>query len=404
MDDLFPESGGLARSVQLQVDELAAAGHDVTVFAPSRGFVAPTRGGAGPLPYWHIPGTPGFMFSLASTPAVAGRVAAEHPLDVVHTQSERGALFLGAMVARRLGVPHIHTFHSNYSGSHPAYPISGIANSLGYLPAVSRILRVAAHAGTPPVRTVAVREPGDARLAATDWRSLAAIAAEVDAYTAPAPYLIDRIDAASGGTLAGRGHAIPSGVAEAFRNARRQRPHEATIRFLSCSRLGPEKRVDAILDAFELAAEDSWELRIVGAGPIEAALRHQASQSTRGHVRFLGHFRDADAIAQEFADADVVVLASDGFDTQGLVLAEAATTSTPILYCDGRLTVGTGPDNALLTGPSAADLAEGMRTLANDPDRRARMSAAAATVAPTLSAATMCGRYVDVYRSAISTL
>ncbi len=72
------------------------------------------------------------------------------------------------------------------------------------------------------------------------------------------------------------------------------------------------------------------------------------------------------------------VLASYRFDTQGMVLAEAAAAGTPILYCDDRLTVGVGPDNALLTGHEPGELATGMRALLDAPERLETMSAAVA--------------------------
>ena len=95
-------------------------------------------------------------------------------------------------------------------------------------------------------------------------------------------------------------------------------------------------------------------------------------------------------------------LASYRFDTQGMVLAEAAATGTPILYCDDRLTVGTSPENALLTGPSAADLAAGMRALMDDQPRLNAMSAASAVLGRRLGSATIRENYLSIYRDAVS--
>ena len=96
------------------------------------------------------------------------------------------------------------------------------------------------------------------------------------------------------------------------------------------------------------------------------------------------------------------MLASYHFDTQGMVLGEAAAAGAPILYCDERLHVGVGPDNALLVGPQEADLAVGMAELAQDADRRRRMSEASRQLAPGLSGDAMAQAYVDVYRAAIA--
>ncbi len=403
-DDFYPESGGVSRSIQLQVEQLTRAGHKVTLFAPRIKFTPPPDCAWEGLPYWRVPGTPSFLCSLPATPRLAQRIAAEHRLDVVHSQNERGSIFLAAQVAKAAGIPHVHTFHSNYVGTHRTTPLSSGLNSLTYLDWAGRWLRRVSGQGSDA--TIGFPSDPDAasdsRFARRDWRSLARLASAVDAFTSPAGYVVDAILDASDGSLAGRGHVVASGVADAFTHARRKRPRGEVTRFLSCGRLGPEKRVDVILDAFERLGRDDAELHIVGTGSAEPALRQQAARIQRGTVRFLGHFNDAELIAQEIADADVFVLASYRFDTQGMVLAEAAATGTPILYCDDRLTVGVSADNALLTGPDAAGLAAGMAELIDDPERLVAMSAASAERGRGLTAAAMRDAYVETYRRAIA--
>lgn len=403
-DDFYPESGGVSRSIELQLQALSADGHQVTLFAPGTHFTPPEACAWQRTPCWRLPGSPSWLCSLQVLPGLASRLAADHPeLDVIHSQNERGSLFLAALVAKRLGVPQVHTFHSNYVGTHHTYPGPSALNSFTYLDWSGRWLRAIAPTGrrTALAPSTVRPDPGDVRLAGRDWRSLARVASAVDAFTSPAGFVVDSIVAASGGALADRGHAVPSGVADAFAAARRQRPRGPVTRFVSAGRLGPEKRVDVLLDAFDALGSDEAELFIIGGGGAERALRQRAERIRHGSVRFLGHFTQAAALAQELADADVFVLASHRFDTQGMVLAEAAATGTPILYCDDRLQVGTSPGNALLTGPSAAELAAGMRELMADPARLERMSAASSALAPSLSVAAMRDRYLAVYRAAI---
>ena len=403
-DDFYPESGGVARSIELQIEQLVRAGHHVTLFAPRIQFTPPADAAWEALPYWRPPGSPSYLCSLQTVPWLASRIAAEHRFDVVHSQNERGSMFLAAQVARAAGVPQVHTFHSNYVGTHRTTPFIAGLNSLTYLDWSGRWLRkVAARGGDIPAKYPSDPDAAtDSVFARRDWRSLARLASAVDAFTSPAGYLVDSIVDASAGSLAGRGHVVASGVADAFVRVERKRPRGGVTRFLSAGRLGPEKRVDVILEAFERLGRDDAELHIVGTGVAEAALRQQASRIRHGTVRFLGHFTDADLIAQEIADADVFVLASYRFDTQGMVLAEAATTGTPILYCDDRLSVGVGPDNALLTGPEADRLAAGMAELIDDTDRLVAMSAASAELGRGLTSTAMRDAYVDVYRQVIA--
>lgn len=403
-DDFFPESGGVSRSIQLQVEQLSRAGHHVTLFAPRVNLTPPAECAWEGLPYWRFPGTPSYLCSLQSTGRLARRIASDRPLDVVHSQNERGSIFLGALVAKALGVPQVHTFHSNYAGTHHATPKASALNSVTYLDWSGRWLRRVSGrgAGVPTELPDGADAAEDSAFARWDWRSLARLASAVDAFTSPAGYVVDAIVDASSGALADRGHVVASGVADAFVRAERKRPRGEIIRFLSCGRLGPEKRVDRILDAFERLGRDDAELHIVGTGTMESALRQQASRIRHGTVRFLGHFDDADLIAQEIADADVFVLASYRFDTQGMVLAEAAATGTPILYCDDRLTVGVSPENALRTGPDADALAAGMAQLMDAPERLVAMSAASRQLGRGLTASAMREAYVNVYRHAIA--
>jgi glycosyltransferase involved in cell wall biosynthesis len=401
-DDFYPESGGVSRSIQLQLQQLSAAGHRVTLFAPEVQLSPPQESAWEGLPTWRLPGTPSFLCSVQVGRRLARRIAADRRLDVVHSQNERGSIFLAAQVARELGVPHVHTFHSNYVGTHRTTPLASGLNSLTYLDWSGRWLRrLTGGSGTAgfPIDPDANL---DSVFARRDWRSLARLASAVDAFTSPAGFFVDSVVDASGGSLAGRGHVVPSGVAPAFVRAERNRPRGPVTRFLSCGRLGPEKRVDAILDAFGRLGRDDAELHIVGTGSAEGALRQQAARIRHGKVRFLGHFDDADLIAQEIADADVFVLASYRFDTQGMVLAEAAATGTPILYCDDRLTVGVGPLNSLLTGHEPAALATGMRELLDAPERLENMSAASKDLGRALTPASMRDNYLAVYRQAIA--
>lgn len=398
-DDFYPESGGVSRSIQLQLQELVRAGQRPTLLAPRYQLTPPDCAWEG-LPHWRLPRTPSFLCSVEATRRLARRLAADHQFDIVHSQNERGSMFLAAMVAQELGVPQVHTFHSNYAGTHLTTPLISGLNSITYLDWSSRWL--ARLAGTvPTLAGDAVHTDGDPALAGRDWRSLARIAASVDAFTSPAGYLVDAIVEASAGSLAGRGHVVASGVAESFVHASRQRPRDGITRFVSCGRLGAEKRVDVIVDAFDRLSRDDAELQIIGTGAEESALRQRASRVRHGTVRFLGHIDGAAQIAQEIADADVFVLASYRFDTQGMVLAEAAAAGTPILYCDDRLSVGVGPDNALLAGHTAGELAEGMRTLMDSPQRLASMSTASKELGLGLTAQAMGERYLQVYRQAL---
>jgi glycosyltransferase involved in cell wall biosynthesis len=402
-DDFYPHSGGVSRSIEQQLQQLGALGHRVTLFAPGFEFTPPQDCDWVAVEQWRLPRTPSYLCSLRVGTRLARRLAADHALDVVHSQNERGSLLLAGQVARAGDVPHVHTFHSNYVGTHHTSPVAAGLNSVAYLPLAGRLLRLATgrEPSARPVLPSSAEASEDSRFAPRDWRSLARMAAGVDGFTSPAPYMVERITEAAP-ELAGRGHVVASGVAPTFLSVTRQRPAGGPVRFLSCGRLGAEKRVDAIIRAFGLLGRDDAELVIIGTGTEESALRQLARSVRHGSVRFLGRVDDPAEVAGHVADADVFVLASHHFDTQGMVLAEAAAAGTPVLYCDGRLQVGVGKDNALLTGPAPEELAEGMRALLDDPARRAAMAAASLARRPQLGGEAMANAYLKVYRGALA--
>lgn len=402
-DDFYPDSGGVCRSIELQLAELVRRGYHGTLFSPHVNFTPPPAGDYTTIPTWRVPYSPSYMCSLQFSDALARRIARRFTFDVVHSQNERGSMVLAAKIANLQGIPHVHTFHSNYAGTHATTPRQAWGSSMLFLPLASRVVR---RASARPL-AVSVRRPApvageDSPLAVRDWMNVTRLAACPDAVTSPAPFLVDTVVRASGGALAGRASVVPSGVSSRFTEVRRRRPVGAGIRFLSCGRLGAEKRVDAIVRAFALLGRDDAELVIAGGGPEEGALKQLARTVRHGSVRFTGHIGDVGEVAQTIADADVFVLASYRFDTQGMVLAESAAAGTPILYCDDRLSVGVGPDNALLVEPTVEGLAAGMRTLAEDRARLAAMAEATASLRAGLTTAAMGERYEAIYRAAIA--
>jgi glycosyltransferase involved in cell wall biosynthesis len=238
--------------------------------------------------------------------------------------------------------------------------------------------------------------------ARSDWKNVARLARYVDSFTSPAQYVIDAIVDASRDKLADRAFAVANGISPIFATAERIRPEEEVVRFLSCSRLDPEKRVDVIIKAFGKLNHHNAELYVLGTGSQDAYLKKLAQRHVkRGTVLFLGHYNDIERIANEYANSDVFVFASYRFDTQGMVLAEAAAAGTPVLYCDDRLRIGVSPDNALLVHPSLSGLTDGMRQLLHDPVRRQSMSIASKHLGKRLTAENMEKKFVQVYEYAL---
>jgi glycosyltransferase involved in cell wall biosynthesis len=405
IDDFFPKSGGVARSVELQINELVRMGHTVTLFAPKPYFIAPDNCASEALDVWHIPGTESFLSSLKFSHATAERIAKQYDFDVIHSQNERGAMFLATQVAQLQDVPHVHTFHSNYAGTHRTSPFLSALNSLTYLhiaPLIMRKLRPK-RAGMKLYFPRKLSTPERVPLARADWKNVARLAQYIDAFTSPADFVIEAIVDASRDQLKDRAYVIPNGVSPIFAKATRIRPNEEVMRFMSCGRLDPEKRVDVIIKAFQKLDRPNTELYIVGRGSSEADLKRLAKKEIENEtIKFLGHYNDIERIANEFANADVFVFASYRFDTQGMVLAEAAASGTPILYCDDRLKVGVTAQNSLLVHPSVTALTEGMRYFADNREKQAEMAIASKLIGKSVSAEVMEEHFAGVYEKVVA--
>ncbi len=132
------------------------------------------------------------------------------------------------------------------------------------------------------------------------------------------------------------------------RFAQRRDPREA---FLVVARMLPYKRIDLAIDAARIA---NAPLRIVGDGPMRAALERRAQGAP---VTFLGELGDH-AIADELAHARAVIV--PGIEDFGLMPLEAAASGTPsIAYRGGGATesIIEGRTGSFFDRPEAEDLA-----------------------------------------------
>jgi glycosyltransferase involved in cell wall biosynthesis len=182
---------------------------------------------------------------------------------------------------------------------------------------------------------------------------------------------------------------IPTGVdLDAFRGGS---PDPASIRaaaggpiVLYAGRLGKEKNVDLLLDAFDAVNREVSDatLFIAGCGPHEDQLKaHAAALASASRIVFTGPLDKPD-LGSYYRAADAFAFASTT-ETQGLVLVEAMAHGVPVAAVDcpvSREVVGN--DAGLLTAEEPAALAAAIVALlrcgAAERDRRAAAAFAAA--------------------------
>lgn len=399
IDDFFPASGGIGRSVQTQLEELTALGHEVTLIAPDRHLEKPRIGRIIECPTIYLEGLPAHLSILHCTDRRARLINKVARFDIIHSQTDRGALVLGSKLAQLQQIPHLHTFHANIAGTHLSVR-GAVFGTLSYRLLVLPALRMAKQIRHTPTKLPSPRRESGGLAARTDWRSFAEIAQRVDGYTVPSPFMADLIEESACGPV--NGFVVPTGYNRQMKKAIDEAPRERTdskVRFLSVGRLAKEKRLDVMLKAFRKADLPDAELVIVGDGDQRDVLRRIADGDES--IDFRWHLSSIQAIAYEMRNADALVLSSYRFDSQALVIAEAVAAGLPILYCDDRLTVGLSEESALLVGPDIDSLAGGFRTLMDGRLRRA-MSAASAGLLDDLGPERTAERYVEAYRQLIS--
>lgn len=129
----------------------------------------------------------------------------------------------------------------------------------------------------------------------------------------------------------------------AIRHARaRFRLPAGRRRFVFSGRLVDTKRVDLLIDAFTVLADErpEWDLLIVGDGPLGDALQQRVPKRLRGRVASVGFIDDDEVVGALFNLADVLVLPSDR-EQWGVVVSEAAAAGLALVVSD---VVGVGPE------------------------------------------------------------
>lgn len=157
-------------------------------------------------------------------------------------------------------------------------------------------------------------------------------------------------------------------------------PLVSPYRVLFVGRLSPEKGIPHLLEATALLVKEgeAVELHIVGAGPLEAELWHQArALSIPDQVHFHGFVSQGEALRRLYRESDAFVLPSVE-DQQPKVLMEAMTQSLPVIATDvgGIPSIIRDGENGLLVPAAQLDaLAAAIRRVLSDDVLREKLIA-----------------------------
>ncbi len=401
LDDIYPSSSGVSRSIQSQIHELAKMGQTVTLIAPEKGFSVSGNAKYITLKSIQPPGSLKHTTILSHSQKTAKNICKHHRFDIIHSQTDTGALILAARIAKLQNIPHVHTFHTNMAGSIDYYSLPTLIFATSSYRYVALLLHRIRKRKTIPIKsqhTLLKRLP---KLSKSYWQSQALMGNAVDAIAAPSKYMLEYIQAAAPNKEFYKRN-IPNGYNENLYNLIRQtkaKKNPEITRFISIGRISDEKRIDVMVDAFIKANIPNSELVIIGDGKQMPVIKEKAAGAP--NIKLLGQIHSLEEIAKQLKLSDIFVLSSYHFDNQPMVILEALAASLPILYCDDQLDVGVDETNSLMTPPSADAISEGMKKLANDKELQEKLSRGSIEKCPELSSRIMAEKYLQLYKDVI---
>ena len=320
--DQHPHSlGGVQTSVMLQKKYLNRSGVDVTIFAP-KSKKARVDPDIKVLPSTYLPIGREYSnaWSLRKAARFCEEVYKERSFDIVHVQGDFAAASLGTALARRFNLPLVHTEHTN---------VDVMANKLVGKPMKILLLKFS----TWQYGHFLKIKKRPRVINAFDYAGF--VLPQADLVIAPSKHYAALLEEKGAATNI---QAIFTGVDDdEVREIKRTVPvPNKPISFVWAARMQPEKRLIQTIEAFARSKVKA-HLTIYGFGPLEKVAKNlvRARLLTK-KVTFRGRVPHSELL-QIFANADVVMQTSIGFETQGLTVYESLAVGTPVLLCDPKI-------------------------------------------------------------------
>ncbi len=375
-DNYGPGSNGLMFAVQQLEGNLLDAGHKVVVVAPRAKGPNPHLGRAGRreirLPSVKVPSMPTRVANGRHFDRTIDEIGRIRP-DVIHVHGFGTVGALGVWAARRLHIPLMLTWHTDFDAYADHY--SAVLPLLtGVLHAFTRITKgelVDSH----DLKEAVIRYEDRGRSTASLLGVCQKMLESAQLVTTPSPKTAVRCrEIAPTANVV----VVPNGV-DPLPTGPPPVKRGAGPLILYAGRIAPEKGIPLLVDAFELVAAQRPDAQLMIVGDwqryprIKRVLAHGAA---RGRIILPGE-QKRDDLGAFYGMADVFAFPSQT-DTQALVLHEAALAGLPIVSVDPGLQLVLQPGvNGELTRPTAASLAAGlMRIIHKLDDVQWRVNAA----------------------------
>lgn len=410
--DMYLEAaGGIPAVVKASKQEFEKRGHRVVVFCPGI-----TSGGEKgvvlvPTSWMRIAGAPmaksvraveKFIKSGKWKEQLGGEaveISGEGlaGFDVVHVHYELATSIAGAKLARKYGVRLVQTMHGREDRAVEVNLPKGLRLILAimmnghhrkFLPHEVRAEEILAknlpYAGN--------------RLRAEMWELMVGQANFADAVIAPSEHFARKLQVAG---VTRPMVAIPSGVSEtvlAEQVVQRSWDGQSELVIIWNSRVSREKRLPAVIEGLALAGVRA-RLMVYGDGnDLRRAKRLVRKLGLLKQVEFFGQ-RPRAEILKAMKAAELAVVASVDFDTQGMTLVEAQAMGLPTLFCDPDMAEVVPKGGGILTGsPAPEAIAAVLKDLARAPEKIADMSRVMIEVRAGVTMARAVDKLLKVYK------
>ncbi|MBK7822381.1 MAG: glycosyltransferase [Tessaracoccus sp.] len=399
-DNYGPGSNGLMFAVQHLEGNLLDAGHEVIVVAPHA---------KGPNPHHGRPGRTEIRLPSVRVPKMPTRVAngrhfertidelARLSPDLLHVHGLGTVGALGWLAARRLGIPMLVTWHTDYDAyaDHYAPVLPLLTGVVRALPLVTRGELVDSN----DLRNAEVRYEDRGRSTALLLGVAQKMLEAAVLTTTPSPKTAARCREIAPNIPI---RVVPNGV-DPLPPGPPPIPHPAGPMVLYAGRIAPEKGIPLLAEAFALVHAQLPESRlcIVGDWQRYTHIKKVLAEGRDAGRIILPGEQKREALGAYYGMADVFAFPSQT-DTQALVLHEAALAGLPIVSVDHELNLVIDPGvNGEFTRPTAASLAAGLlRVIDRLQNRDWRTAAAHRSVelASQWSIASQAQTMLDIYQ------
>lgn len=371
-DNYFPSVGGTEISIRSYKRRLERMGHKVFIFCPSLGRNNPPREGKDIIRLRSIRRIYRDHPLMYIYPGITKQFK-EYDLDVIHSQTPFSASLIARHVCRRLDLPFILTIHTLVPEQVRLGASGGLFRAVNFYLLQSLWLRDFHFPRTFIKRSEQSKLELRVRLS---WVFMLRLTREPDMVIFPTEYVRN--------LFRYRGFNNQSAILPTFTDMYEKRPmaSERTARaqhrvkqIIYVGRLDKEKRPTVLIKAARHLPKDiKWKIVFVGDGTLRFRLKQLTKlYKLQDRVEFMGSLSQ-NKIAGLLKKSDIFVMTSYRFDTQGIVLLEAAGAGLPIVYCDDKLTVGVGPENAILTGRKPEEMAGGITKLLKRENLRQKLA------------------------------